>query len=108
LGVFLNYNIFIVKIVSIADYRYYTDKLWVIRVQAQFPILENDAKYATLQISFWGLLGSHLKNYYKIGDYIIVQGILSLRRQYYKSAIQMCPDLMVQKFYPFLLDEDEE
>ncbi len=55
-----------------------------------------------------GTVGSEFNKYYKVGDYLIVQGTLRFKRQLVKKRYQKNTQLNVKKIYPFLLNETEK
>lgn len=120
---FINVSI-LVQIINAADLRWYYGKdVFVVRVDAKVgtrydnklvnekegnAISENFCEYGEIKLAFWDYLGTFFLENYKIGDYIIVEGVLSLRKRFYNSIIQMLPELTVYRLYPFLLTEDDD
>lgn len=94
---------FIVKIISPLEQRIVADDIFVVEAQAQFPKIRKKKGFEQFKLAVWENLGKDFLQYYTVGDYIIVQGILSFlpgnaQNQYKKEA-----KLTVLKLYPFLL-----
>ena len=49
-----------------------------VEFRVQFPQTENDE---IIYLNFWGELGKDVINYYKINDYILIEGYLSFQDQ---------------------------
>jgi hypothetical protein len=82
----------------------------VIVVRAQFPqIRDSDI---ILNLVFWGNLGQDVEKYYKINDYIIIEGYVSLRTNELTDCLIQTSQIMeieltVLKIYPFLLSSKQ-
>ena len=74
-----------------------------ITVRAElFQIRENKL----IRIHFWGNLGQEVREYYRMNDYILVEGYLSIPNKNPKNLEQKpIPEtsITVLKIYPFLL-----
>jgi hypothetical protein len=55
-----------------------------------------------INLVFWGKLSQDIANYYKMGDYIIIEGYLSLRDKKMLTNSKKV-EITVVKVYPFLL-----
>lgn len=102
----MNYSIFIVKIIQKPQQSFFEDDTSVTEVLVQFPHYLNKNYLNTFQISVWGNLAYDLMQYYKINDYLIIEGFFSLRDNNLdnfniKKDKQL--EFTVSKLYPFLL-----
>ena len=70
-----------------------TGKKLMSRVRVQFPQTQNST---IVNLVFWGSLAENVALYYKINDYIIIEGYLSICNRK--------PEITVFKVYPFLLN----
>ena len=61
-----------------------------------------DRNNIIINLVFWGKLSQDIANYYKIGDYIIIEGYLSLRDKKMLTNSKKV-EITVVKVYPFLL-----
>jgi single-stranded DNA-binding protein len=78
----------------------------VTKFRAQIPQLRN-SRLVTL--AFWGNLARDVLTYYKINDYLIIEGYLSLRKKTISPAKNQRSkkvEITVLKAYPFLLNYD--
>ena len=74
------------------------------QVRVQLPQVRNNI---IINLVFWGKLSQDVANYYRVNDYIIIEGYLSLRN---KKAIQNFKkvEITVLKVYPFLLSSTHQ
>jgi len=58
-----------------------------------------------IQVNFWGNLAKQVKRYYKINDYVLIEGYLTFMAKPKNSVgkINSCLILTGLKVYPFLL-----
>jgi single-stranded DNA-binding protein len=101
-----NYIGGIVRILEVPKQRFLNNTSAVTEFRAQLPQVRNTT---IVHLIFWGNLARDVATYYKINDYILIEGYLSL-------ADKPSPNLMVQsskqiemtvlKVYPFLLSYD--
>ena len=71
--------------------------------RVQFPQVRNTS---VVYLTFWGNLASDVSNYYKINDYILIEGYISLRDRYNSNKIvskSKKVEITVLKVYPFVL-----
>lgn len=99
----MNTCIFLVKIVSTPQQRLIADNINLVETQVQFAKLRKKKSFDQIQISIWGKLGSDFLKYYKVGDYIIIKGKLSFKRNQSENPFQKETLMTVIKLYPFLL-----
>jgi len=82
------------KIINTTIYRTY--------FRAQFPQVRTNC---IVHLQFWGNLARDIPNYYKVNDYILIEGYLSLRDKTPRDPslqIQRKLEITVLKIYPFL------
>jgi single-stranded DNA-binding protein len=83
-----------------------TNNIVVTKFRAQIPQLRN-SRLVTL--AFWGNLARDVLTYYKVNDYLIIEGYLSLRNKTTLPEKNQKPkkvEITVLKAYPFLLNYD--
>ena len=101
----MNSSTFSVKIVSIPQERLIANEISVLEMTVQFAKLRKKRSFDKFQIALWGNLGKEFTKYYKVGDYIIIKGMLSFKKTEIKSRIQKDIKMTVIKLYPFLLPD---
>lgn len=72
--------------------------------RVQFPQVRNSS---VVYLTFWGNLARDVANYYKINDYILIEGYISLRDRYDSNKIiskSKKVEITVLKVYPFVLE----
>lgn len=82
------------------------DSFIITKCRAQLPQIRN-SKIVTL--IFWGTLARDVSTYYKINDYILIEGYLSLRNKSNKRLLTSTSkniEISVLKIYPFLLNSN--
>ena len=97
-----NYFSGIVKILEIPTQRSITKQIKLITFRAELPQNRNNRIVALV---FWGNLGRKIKDCYKLNDYILIEGYISLRN---KKKFQRSKQnskrvtITVSKIYPIL------
>jgi len=98
-----NYIGGVIKILEPPKQKLIKNNLFVTRFRAQIPQLRNTR---IINVTFWGNLARDVATYYKVNDYLLVEGYLSLRNKK-NSNLSGSPskkvELTVLKVYPFLL-----
>lgn len=89
----------LVKVLEIPKQKIINTNIYLTYFRVQFPQVRNNS---IVTLKFWGNLAQDIATYYKINDYILIEGYLSLRTK----AIQKKIDITVLKIYPFLLSYD--
>jgi len=105
----MNYSTFIVKFITSPEQSFFEDDTSVTEVLVQFAENTNETYVDTFQISVWGSLAYDVKKYYKINDYLIIEGYLSFSENYSESLINDIDneiEFTVNKIYPFVLKSD--
>ena len=103
----MNYSIFIVKIIQNPEQSFFEDDTSVTEVLVQFPQFLNKNYSDMFKISVWGNLAHDVAQYYKIGDYLSIEGSLSLRVNHstnFGTKKDKQLEFTVAKLYPFLLN----
>ena len=98
-----NYIGSIVKILENPNQTIINNTIPITKVRAQLPQVKNNT---IVTLSFWGNLANDVANYYKINDYIIIEGYLSIQNKSLKNSILQNSkkvEITVFKVYPFLL-----
>lgn len=101
-----NYIVGIVKILEISKEKIINDKTSVVKLRVQLSQIRNP-KIVTL--IFWDNLAHDIVNYYKVNDYLIIEGFLSLRtKQTSELKIKNLKkvEITVIRTYPFILSSD--
>ena len=99
-----NYIGGIIKILETPKQEILENNLVVTKFRAQIPQLRN-TKIVTL--NFWGNLARDVKTYYKVNDYLLIEGYLSIQDKKNSNLIVLKSkkvEITVQKVYPFLLN----
>ena len=99
----MNISTFIVKLISVPKQCLIDTNISVVESQAQFPNTRKKNFLDQFKIVTWGDLSKELLNYYTIGDYIIIQGILSFEQPKIKNQYKKETKFTVINLYPFLL-----
>ena len=106
----MNYSTFIVKLLENPQQSSFENDIEVTEVVGEFTTKykKSNSKQKTLRISAWGDLSSNLMNFYKKGDLLVVEGIISLRKNVYPNLSNQLPqkiiEITVSNLYPYLLN----
>ena len=101
-----NYIAGIVRILERPKQKVINNNIMVTRFRAQFPQVRNNCM---VQLTFWGNLAYDVATYYKINDYILIEGYLSIleKKKFNRTnSILKRGNITVLKIYPFLLNYD--
>jgi hypothetical protein len=96
----------VVKILESPRQKILNNNISVTSFRVQFPQVR---KNCIVQLKFWGNLANDVSTYYKMNDYILIEGYLSLHDKKLKgSNFQKLKtiEITVLKIYPFLLTYD--
>ena len=94
----------IVKILETPNQKIIKTNILITRFRVQFPQVR---KNCIVDLIFWGNLARDVATYYKVNDYILIEGYLSLKnKQPTNSNLQRSKkiEITVLKIYPFLLN----
>jgi hypothetical protein len=102
----VNYFSGIVKVLENPKQTFLNSKVPVTRIRVELP---QRRKNRLVYLIFWGNLAKDAKNIYKMNDYILVEGYVSIRNKNNtnintKSLKKLT--ITVLKVYPFLLQEN--
>lgn len=96
----INYIAGIIKILELPTEELLENNILVTRFRGQFPLLRTTQ---IIELIFWGNLAEDITSYCKTGDYLLVEGYVSLRNQE-RSNDDSFPikkiQLSVSKAYP--------
>jgi single-stranded DNA-binding protein len=103
----MNYSSFICKIITNPKQTLFENNISLSEFSAQFPRVRNRDCIDTFNVMVWGKLSYDIVKYYKINDYIIIEGYISLRSinsnskldSNYKYKKQV--EITAFKVYPF-------
>ena len=101
-----NYIGGVIKILETPKQKVLKNNILVTKFRAQIPQLRN-TRIVTL--SFWGNLARDVITYYKVNDYLIIEGYLSLRDKKNSNLTLLKSkkiEITVLKVYPFFLSYD--
>ena len=98
----MNYINSIIRILEISPIEFSDNEIQMVKFRAQLPSIENKIGSPFIVESIlWGDLAFDLANYYKINDYVLIEGSLSF--VFYKIDEQQIICLNIDKLYPFLI-----
>jgi hypothetical protein len=97
-------NIFggIVKILEKPKQINYSSKISVTKVRVQFPQFRNTS---IVHLTFWGESAITVAEFYKLNDYILIEGYVSIRKKKLPESYSISKkvEISVFKVYPVLL-----
>ena len=101
-----NYISGIVKILENPKQILVNEAIPVTEFRVQLPQIR---KNCILDLVFWGTLGKDVISYYKLNDYIMIEGYLSIQNKELSNLTlpkSKRVKITVFKVYPFLLSDD--
>ena len=93
-----NYIGCIVKILETPKQKIVPNKIVTTEFRVQLPQIRNQTT-TIAKLTFWGNLARDVLEYYKVNDYIIIEGYLSLSKKKKSKKVE----ITVLKVYPFFL-----
>lgn len=108
----MNYISCIIQILEISTIELYEDNIPSIKFRVQLPYVRNKAQSATIiEAIIWGDLAYDISNYYRINDYALIEGYISIVFNNITSPPnninnQGLITLNIVKLYPFLFSFD--
>ena len=98
----MNYIGAIVKILETPKPKFEKSNKFVVKCRVQ---LSQIRKIRTVTLVIWGNLARSVLNYYKINDYILIEGYISFQANKSSNKKSLKKVIItVLKVYPFLLD----
>jgi len=101
----MNYSSFIVKIIEKPTQKCLKNDIPVTEMVVKFSQTREKKSSETFRVFVWGNLANDVIQYYHIDDYIIIEGYISLHRDFSKNTsfpISNQVQISVRKIYPFL------
>ena len=96
----------VVKILETPKKKMISQNISVTQCIVQFP---QNRKNSIVSLQFWGNLANDVATYYKINDYILIEGYLIMKEKSKISSKRRgwkTMEITVLKVYPFLLNYD--
>jgi len=101
----MNYVNFLVKIIEKPKQTRINNEICVTRFIAKYPKIDNQKIETLIKIIIWGNSSEDISKYFLVGDYIIVEGYISLRDLTFNDKNSITDkqiEISVFKIYPFL------
>nr|QWK43758.1 hypothetical protein [Desmarestia aculeata] len=95
----MNHAIFVVKVIKNPVHLIYNDDQ-IIEIKVQFSVPQSNTSKNELTLVLWGEYRDNFLKYYKVQDYLIIEGIITLKG--YKDEGNEVR-VIVKRLYPFLL-----
>ena len=102
-----NFMAGIIKILESPKEKVWNNNTISVEFRAQLPQIRQNQM---VKIAVWGNLAHDVLNYYKINDYILIEGFVSLRSQSLlssKGQQSKKVEITVLRLYPFLLSYND-
>ena len=96
----MNYCNLIAKVIKLPVKGYYENNIDVVEILVKFSPVKRGKGSEVLNLQIWGNLAQDFLKFYKINDYIIVEGFLSSK----KNARTQ---ISVRKVYPYVLNNSK-
>lgn len=95
----------VVKILETPKQTIFNKNISVTQFRALFPQVRNNL---IVTLIFWGNLAVDVGNYYKVNDYILIEGYLSLKNKPSLNSKDQSVEIKVLKVYPFFFNSDQK
>jgi single-stranded DNA-binding protein len=100
----MNYCCFIAKIINEPISSQFDDNIPLVELSAKFPIVRKTKTINTFRVLVWGNLAEDILKYYRVNDYIIIEGYI---RNFSEPGTPDQVEISARKVYPFLLKNQE-
>ena len=97
----INSVIGIVKILEVPKKKKVFNNIFFTKFRAQLPQIKKNKK-SVISLVLWGKLANDIERYYRINDYILIEGYLSVRH-FSKINKKKKTQITVLKVYPLML-----
>jgi len=97
----MNYSTFIVKIIKKPVQSFFKNNISLTELVVQFPQVRNKNYVDICRLNVWGNLSHDIMKYYKVNDYIVVEGYISFRNSNPEKKIRQI-EISAFKVYPLL------
>ena len=100
----MNYIGALVKVLETPKKHFINSDTFIVKFRVQLPQIRN---IRIVELVCWGNLAKSVLNYYKINDYILIEGYVSFRENSNSIRINKArkkTTITVLKVYPFLLN----
>lgn len=97
----------IVKILETPNYQIFNKNISVTQFRVQFPQIRNTG---IVQLTFWGNLANDVIKFYKMNDYILIEGYISFKNNRINNQVSSNykkVEITVLKIYPIFLNVDD-
>ncbi len=101
-----NYIGGVIRILETPKQKILKNNILVTKFRAQLPQFRNKR---VVNLTFWGNLARDVITHYKINDYLIIEGYVSLRQRTISDLISSKSkkiEITVRKVYPFFLNSN--
>lgn len=100
----MNYSTLIIKIIAKPTQSFFDNKISVTELIGKFYQYRNN-KFTICKVSIWGPLAYDLNKYYKVNDYAIVEGYISVRESVFEDLnLKTTIEISASKTYPLVLN----
>lgn len=103
----MNYSTFIIRLLENPQQSSFENNIRVTEVLAEFSTKykKSNPSKNTIRVSAWGDLSDNLMQHFQKNDQLIIEGILSLRDNYYYNNSQQSNkkiiEVTITNFYPY-------
>lgn len=99
----MNLCILIVQIISIPKQPLMQEDSFVTKIQVQLSKLNQRNEFDQFPVFFWGTLGEKVIEHFRVGDYVIIEGVLNFEFSDSSNFFEKKLNLTVFNICPFLL-----
>ena len=99
----MNHTTLIVKILTKPTQSFFKNEICLTEFVGKFYQYRNN-KYTICKVSIWGPLAYDLDKYYKVKDYAIIEGFISVRESHFEDLnLKTKIEISTFKTYPIVL-----
>jgi hypothetical protein len=104
----MNYVGGIVQILEIPKMQSLPNNITRTELRAKLPQIRNKKLPTIIQLVFWGDFAYDIANYYRVNDYILIEGYLAYKKESISSRALKHLEITVFKVYPLFLNSEKK
>jgi len=103
----MNYVGGIVRILETPKFHSLKNNINRTEFRVKFPQVRNKKSTTIIKLVFWGDFASDVANYYRVNDYILIEGYLAYKKEEESNRTLKNLEITVFKVYPLFLNSEK-
>ena len=104
----MNYVGGIVQILEIPKLQSLSNNISRTEFRVKLPQIRKNKAATIIRLVFWGDFAYDVANYYRVNDYILIEGYLAYKKEDLSHRLLKTLEITVFKVYPLFLDGEKK